>query len=149
DAAHDRLADVDVERAAREVVEEEERPRADGEDVVHAHGDEIDADAVVDAGRERDLELGADAVGAAHQDRIGEALRGGAQAGETPDVGDDLGNPRAAGERADAADELVTRVDVDAGLAVRDRHAESSHGTTAWAGQAAPDARKFRRNTQK
>ena len=68
-------AGLDVELAGREVVEEEQRLGALHDDVVDAHRDEVDADRVVDAGLERDLELGADAVGAGDQDRVLEARR--------------------------------------------------------------------------
>ncbi len=44
--------DVDVELAAGEVVEEEQRLGALHEDVVDAHRDEVDADGVVPAERE-------------------------------------------------------------------------------------------------
>ena len=68
----DLLGDVRREPAGRQVVEKEQRPRALHEDVVDAVIDEVDADRVVHAGHERDLELGADAVGARDEHRIGD-----------------------------------------------------------------------------
>ena len=62
-----------IELAAGEIVEEEQRLRALHHEVVDRHGDEIDADGVVPAGLDRDLDLGADAVGGGDQHRIGEA----------------------------------------------------------------------------
>ena len=47
DAGDHARGDVDVERAGREVVEEEQRLGAGDEHVVDAHRDEIDADRVV------------------------------------------------------------------------------------------------------
>lgn len=44
------------------VVEEEQRFGALHHEVVDRHGDEIDPDAVVDAGLDGDLDLGADAI---------------------------------------------------------------------------------------
>ena len=65
---------VDVELAAGEVVEEEQRLGALHQDVVDAHRDQVDADGVVPVEREGELELGADAVGAGDQDRLAVAL---------------------------------------------------------------------------
>ena len=70
DAGDDWRAGRDVELAGREVVEEEERLGALHDQVVDAHRDEVDADRVVLAGVDRDLELGADAVGGGDQDRV-------------------------------------------------------------------------------
>ena len=62
-----------VELAAGEIVEEEQRLGALRQQVVDAHGDEIDADGGVPAGVDGDLELGADAVVGGDQDRVLEA----------------------------------------------------------------------------
>ena len=59
-----------IELAGGEIVEEEQRLGALHDEVVDAHGDEIDADRVVDAGLDGDLELGADAVVGGDQDGI-------------------------------------------------------------------------------
>ena len=64
-----------VELAAGEVVEEEQRLGALRQQVVDAHGDEVDADGVVPAGVDGDLELGADAVVGGDQDGVHEARR--------------------------------------------------------------------------
>ena len=71
----DRGADLRVELAAGEIVEKEQRLGALHHEVVDRHGDEIDADRVVPAGLDRDLDLGADAVGAGDQHRVLEARR--------------------------------------------------------------------------
>ena len=118
DALDHRGRDVDVELAAREVVEEEQRLGALHEDVVDAHRDEVDADRVVAVERERELELGADAVGAGDQHRLAEALADLDQRAEAADAGEHLGAQRALGERLDALDQRVAGVDVDAGVAV-------------------------------
>ena len=49
DAGDDRRALVGVELSRREIVEEEQRLGALHDEVVDAHGDEVDADRVVDA----------------------------------------------------------------------------------------------------
>ena len=75
DALDDPRADLRIELATGEIVEEEQRLGALHDEIVDRHGDEIDADRVVAAGLDRDLELGADAVGRGHQHRIGETRR--------------------------------------------------------------------------
>ena len=120
DALHDALCDADLELARPEIVEEEQRPGAGRDDVVHAHPDEVEPDRVVDAGEERDLELRADTVGAAHEDGLDDASGHGAEAGKPADVAQDLGNPSHLCERLDALDELVPCVDVDPGLTIGD-----------------------------
>ena len=49
DAGDDRSRDAGVELAGREIVEEEQRLGALDDEVVDAHRDEVDADAVVPA----------------------------------------------------------------------------------------------------
>ena len=89
------LAVVDVELAAREVIEEEKRLGAEREDVVDAHRDEIDADGVVAVELERELELGADAVGAGDQHRLAIAFGQLEQRAEAADAGEHAGAHRA------------------------------------------------------
>ncbi len=55
--------DRHVERAGGELIEEEERLGTLHDEIVDAHGDEVDADRLVHAGLDRDAQLGADAVG--------------------------------------------------------------------------------------
>ena len=59
-----------LELAGGEIVEEEQRLGALDDEIVDAHGDEVDADRVEDAGVDGDLQLGADAVGGGDQDRV-------------------------------------------------------------------------------
>ena len=73
DARDHRRADIGIEPRTGEVIEKEERLRALHDEIVDRHGDEVDADRVVPAGFDRDLDLGADAVGRRNQDGIGEA----------------------------------------------------------------------------
>ena len=123
DPADDRLGDAQLELPGAEVVEEEERAGAAGDDVVHAHADEIEADRVVRAGGEGHLELRPHAVGAAHQDGLLHVGRDAAQPGEAADVAHDLRDARHLRQRLDALDELVARVDVDPRVPVGDAHA--------------------------
>ena len=101
DAGDDRPRGLHVELAAGEIVEEEQRLGALDDEVVDAHGDEIDADRGVPAGVDGDLELGADAVVGGDQDRIAEA---GAleveQAAEAAEIGVRAGPARRAAPAA-------------------------------------------------
>ena len=72
------------------------------DDVVHAHRDQIDADGVVYASGERDLELRAHAVGAAHEHGIVDAAGHTAHSGDPADVGEDLRDARLLRQRLDA-----------------------------------------------
>ena len=99
--ALDELLDVvGVEPADGDVVEEEERLGALADEVVDAHGHEVDADGVEATGGLGHQRLGADTVGRRHEHRL--AVAGGVeaeQAAEPADVADDLGPER----RADLA----------------------------------------------
>ena len=118
DALDDVGGDVDVELAAGEVVEEEQRLGALHEDVVDAHRDEIDADRVVAVERERELRAWcrrrrcrrrAPARESACRSRPARRSRRCRRA------------PRAhrpLREGLDALDERVAGVDVDAGVAI-------------------------------
>src|SRR5438270_9009433 len=70
DAGDDLRIAYRIELGGREVVEKEQRLRAAGDDVVHAHRHEIDADGVVTIELDRELELGADAICAGDQHRF-------------------------------------------------------------------------------
>ena len=110
-----------IELAGGEVVEEEERLGALHDQVVDAHGDEVDADRVEDAGVDGDLELGADAVGGGDQDRVAEARRLQVeQAAEAADLGVGAGPAGRAHQRLDRLDQRVAGVDIDAGIGVGD-----------------------------
>jgi hypothetical protein len=107
---------VGIELAGGEIVEEEQRLGALHDEVVDAHGDEVDADRVVDAGVDGDLQLGADAVIGRDQDRVGEA--GGLeveQAAEAADLAIGAGPAGGAHQRLDLLDHQVAGIDVDAG----------------------------------
>ena len=70
DRRDDPLGDAVVELAGREIVEEEQRLGALHDQVVGAHRDQVDADAVMPSGLDRELELGADPVIGGDQQRI-------------------------------------------------------------------------------
>ena len=75
DALDHRGRGVDIELAAGEVIEEEQRLGALHQNVIDAHRHQVLADGVVAVQLEGELELGADAVGAGNQHRLAIALR--------------------------------------------------------------------------
>ncbi len=127
DAGDDLLGHSDVELPRAEVVEEEEGARPAGDDVVDAHADEVEPHGVVDPCGEGDLELGPHPVGAAHEDGLLDVGRYAAEPREAPDIPHHLGDAGGGGEGLDALDQVVARVDVDAGLLVRQR-GNARHG---------------------
>ena len=110
----------DVELAARVVIEEEERLGAQREDVVHAHGDEIDADRIVAVELESELQFRAHAVGAGDQHRLPITFRHFEQRAEAADAGEHAGSHRALRVRLDPFDERIAGIDVDARVAIRE-----------------------------
>ena len=110
---------VRIELAAGEVVQEEQRLGALHHQIVDRHRHEVDADAVMDAGLDRDLDLGADAVGRRHQNRVGKA--GGLeveQPAETADFGIGARACRGADQRLDHVDQAIARIDIDTRIRV-------------------------------
>ena len=119
DAADDRGTLIGIELAGREIVEEEQRLRALDDEVVDAHGNEIDADRVVIVRVDGDLELRADAVVGGDEHRIGEA-RGlqVEQAAEAADLAVRAWTARRTDSRLDLLDEQVAGIDIDARVAI-------------------------------
>ncbi|MGY3421809.1 hypothetical protein ACVWZW_002284 [Bradyrhizobium sp. F1.13.4] len=66
DTGDDRRGRLRIELAAGKIVQEEQRLGALHHEVVDTHGDEVDADPAMQAGLDRDLDLGADAIGRGH-----------------------------------------------------------------------------------
>ena len=113
------------ELARGEVVEEEEGLRALDDDVVHAHGHEVDADRVVSVREEGDLELGAHAVGAGDQDRVLVFFKR-KEAAEAADVRHDLGPEGGFYKGFYLLDKKVPGVDVDTRIFIGYCHTPSS-----------------------
>jgi hypothetical protein len=119
DAGDHGFSHREIETAAGEVVEEEQRLGALHDEIVDAHGDEIDADGVVPAGGDRQLELGADAV--RRGDEKGIAIAGGLRIEDGPEAAERgrgaaaRGGPR---QRLDRLDQGVAGIDVDSGRLV-------------------------------
>ena len=101
------------------VVEEEQRLRAHTDQVVHAHGDEVDPDRVVSADGLGDQKLGPDAVGRGHQHRVPIAVGvQREQPAEAADRTEHLGPGRRRDQLADAIDGSSRGVEIDAGRRV-------------------------------
>ena len=129
------VAVVDVELADGEVIEEEQRLGALHDEVVDAHGDQIDADGGVAPGVDGDAQLGADAVVGGDQDRIAVARR--LQVEQAAEAAEAAVRAQAAGrldERLDGLDERVAGVDVDPGVAVGDAGLRSRSGSVIYLG---------------
>ncbi len=110
---------VRVDPAQQLVVEEEERTGPAANQVVHAHGDQVDTDGVQAAGRDRHRHLGAHPIRARDQHRAAVAPGHLEQAAEAPDPADHLRPVRGGGHQiAHGLDRLVGGVDVDPGRGV-------------------------------
>ena len=109
----------DVELAAGEVVEEEQRLGALHEDVVDAHRHQVDADRVVAASASK-ASLSLVPTPSVPETSTGSRYFFGSstQGAEAADAAQHLGPHGALGEGLDAFDQRVARVDVDAGVAV-------------------------------
>mmetsp|Transcript_18605 Transcript_18605/g.31313 ORF Transcript_18605/g.31313 Transcript_18605/m.31313 type:complete len:271 (+) Transcript_18605:1272-2084(+) len=84
DALHDRRSLADIQRTCGVVVEEEEWLRTAYQDVVHAHGHQVDANGVVLAHGLGDLQFRAHAIRARHQHRVWAAIASGLEVKEAP-----------------------------------------------------------------
>ena len=132
DAPDDRGGPFDVQPPARVVVEEPQRLRAGDEDVVDAHGDQVDADRVVAAELDGQPELGADAVRPGDEHRLAVAIEGQLeQAAEAADAAEHASASGACDERRDALDQGVAGGDVDAGVGIREPVGSVTRGSSA------------------
>ncbi len=73
-------------------------------------------------------QLGADAVGAGHQHRVLVALGQGTERAEAAQAAHHFRAQGSLGYRADALDQVITGIDVHAGVAVRQRPFLFAHG---------------------
>ena len=118
-AADDGRTLVGVELAGGEVVEEKQRFGTLHDEVVDAHGDEVDADRVMLVGIDGDLQLGADAVIGGNQDRILETGRLQVeQAAEAADLAIGARTARRAHMRLDLFHQKISGVDIHTCIAV-------------------------------
>ncbi len=119
DTLDDGLALGRVERAGSVVVEEEERLRALRQQVVDAHGDQIDPDAPVQTRFDGDAQLRAHPVRRRDQDRVREP--GGLQVEQAAEAADPAHHAGPVGRAyggLDRLDEGVARIDIDPRIAI-------------------------------
>ena len=115
DTCHDRGRGLGIELAAGEIVQKEQRFRALNHEVVDRHGHEIDADTAMDAGVDRDLDLGPDAIGGRDQNGVLETGRLEVeQAAESADFCIGTRTRGGADHGLDEVHQPVSGVDVDA-----------------------------------
>ncbi len=129
DAGHHARGGRHVELAGGEIVQEQQRLGALRQEVVDAHGDQVDPDSVDQPGLDGDHQLGADAVRGRDQQRI--VVAGGLQVEQRPEAAQRrIGARPARGlrQRLDRFDERIARVDVDAGLGVGQAVSTVGHG---------------------
>src|SRR5690606_28857539 len=101
------------------IVEEQERLGALNNEIVDAHGDEIDADRVVLARLNGNLELGADAVIGGNENRVVEARSLQVeQSAKAADFAVGAGAAGRAHERLDLFHQRIAGIDVDACIGV-------------------------------
>src|SRR5690606_28834993 len=123
--------------AGGEVVQEEQRLGALHQHIVDAHGDQVDADAVVPVQLLRQLELGADAVGAADQHRLAVLARQVEQGAEAAQAAHHFRAEGALDQGLDALDDFVAGVDVDTRVAVGEGAGLGHDGIPTAGGKAA------------
>src|ERR1700733_3647162 len=120
DALHDRRHDVLVELAGCKIIQEKQWLGALNDNVVDAHGHQVDADRVVHAALNGDLQLCADAVVGGDQDRVDKPRRSEIeQSAESAKLRARARSARAASEWAYAIHDPVANIDVDPRLGIR------------------------------
>ena len=124
-ARDDGRGGVHIKLAAGEVIEEEQRFGTADQDVVDAHGDQIDAHRVMPVQRSREEQLRADTVRARDQHRVAEAVAELKQATESAQAGQDFRAPGRCHERFDSLDQRIPRVNIDARISI-------VHGRAGW-----------------
>ena len=113
------VGDVVVELAGGVIIEEEQRLGALHDQVVDAHRDQIDADAVVATRFDRKFQLGADPIIRRDEQRIVEPRRLQVEkAAEAAQVGVGAGAPCRSRQRGDGTDQRIAGVDRHARLGI-------------------------------
>jgi hypothetical protein len=129
DALDDQGCLVDGELAGGEVVEEQQRLRPLADQIVDAHGNQIDAHGIDLPGIDGDAQLGADPIGRGDDDRVGIArgleVEQPAKAAQPSHHSGPVGR---FGGRLDAFDQGVAGIDIDTSILVSQRIGTVSHG---------------------
>src|SRR5262249_7570788 len=102
------------EFSTRIVVEEEQWFGSLDHEIIHRHRHKVDPDRIVDAGFDRDFELGADPIRSGDQNRVGESCS--VKIKEASEAADFSIGPRPScgpNQRLDEVDHAVARIDID------------------------------------
>ena len=119
DALDDLRPNRGIELSGREIIEKKKRLGTLHDEVVDTHGDEIDPDCVVNAGRRGNFDLGADSIVGGDENRIGKTRRLEIEnSAEAADFGIRAGPPCGAHERLDLFDHGIAGIDIDAGTGI-------------------------------
>ena len=122
DAGNNLGGDGALELAGCEIVQEEQWNSTLCNQVVDAHGHQIDAEAAITADGARQFQLGADTVRRGDKDRVVEPCRLQVeQPAEPAQRHIRAGTARARGIRPDIADEGVSGVDINPGVTIAER----------------------------
>ncbi len=144
DPRHDGRRDVGVQAPGREIVEEEERFGALDDEIVHAHGDQVDTERIEVSGLECELELGADAVRRGDEDRVIEAR--GFRVEQRAEAAKTIHRSRALGcrgQRLDRLDQGIAGGDIDTGVFVgKAQFSSPSRALRAFRAMALPHSRR-------
>ncbi len=105
---------LDIQFPDRKIVQKKEGLGAADHDVVDAHGDQIDADAVVLVAKIGNFQLGADPVGGRNKHRVREpVITNGEQAAEAAYIGEHPAAESFRDQRFDGRDEGVAFIDIN------------------------------------
>ena len=118
-AGNDTFRDPAFQLPGCKIVQEKQRLSALGEDIIGAHGDEIDPDRVMDPGFKGEHEFCPDAISARNQDWILPAvflqIEQGAKTTQTPH---DACTSRGFCQRADRFDQVIACLNIDTCVAI-------------------------------
>jgi hypothetical protein len=117
-ATDDSDGHLDGKLARGVVVEEEQGLRSLYGHIVHAHCDQVDADAVMATGVYGQAQFGAHAIGTRHQHGLAIALWQPHQGAESANPGQDFRALRAADQRLDPFDKFIAGIYIDASVTI-------------------------------
>ena len=117
--AHHTRGGIHIQPATSEVVQKKQRLGALHQNVIDAHGDQINAHGVMTIEGEREFELGAHAVGARHQNGFAIALGHFEERAESPNAREHAVAQGPPGKRLDSVDQRIAGINIHSGVFVR------------------------------
>jgi len=121
DSGNNGRCGVYVQLAAGEIVEKEQRFCAADQNVVDAHGHEVNADAVVDASLAGQQKLGPHAVGTRHQHRVTVALAELEQTAKSAETGHHFRPRGRSDQRFNPFNQRIACVNIHTGIPIAER----------------------------